>query len=241
MNYTKIYESQYGEKKLITPPQNQFMGLRKLLSRYDFNREDTVERIVGCGKRILDLGCGNGQMLRKLTDRFEELYGVDISPSRLVEARNNVKLAFPTDAHKFRFIEANLDESLLLPADFFDVIICIATIEHVYDIFLLVSEMKRVLKSGGFVVAEVPNIAYVKHRLALVAGQLPVTSSPFKWEQIGWDGGHIHYFTMKKFCWLFQSQGFDIEIKTGSGFLSAIRNWWPSYLCADLVIKAVKK
>lgn len=157
-----------------------------------------------------------------------------------MEAENYIKHTIPADSHKFRFIECNLDDPLPLPTDFFDVIICIATLEHVYDIFSVVAEMRRVLKPGGFIAAEVPNIAYFKYRLALIAGQLPVTSSPINWHQIGWDGGHIHYFTMEKFCWLFQSQGFRVVMKTASGFLAPLRNWWPSFLCGDLIIKAMK-
>jgi hypothetical protein len=68
-----------------------------------------------------------------------------------------------------------------------------------------------------------------------------VTSSPYNWEEVGWDGGHIHYFTMSRFCLLFSSQGFRIEEKSGSGFLAKFRNWWPAFLCGDLVIKAVKQ
>jgi len=100
--------------------------------------------------------------------------------------------------------------------------------------------MYRVLRPNGYVIAEVPNICYLKYRVQILLGKLPATSSPYNWEKIGWDGGHIHYFTMKKFCWLFESQGFRIEKKTGSGFLAKFRNWWPSLLCGDLVIKAVK-
>ena len=112
--------------------------------------------------------------------------------------------------------------------------------EHVYDIFSLVKEMYRILKPGGYFIAGVPNIAYLKHRLSLLLGKLPVTSSPYNWEEIGWDGGHIHYFTIEKFCWLFESQGFRLERKRGSGFLAKFRNWYPSLLCGDIVIKARK-
>lgn len=45
---------------------------------------------------------------------------------------------------------------------------------------------------------------------------------------------------MKKFCWLFEQQGFKIEQITGSGFLAKFRNWWPSLLTGDLFIKARK-
>jgi len=54
---------------------------------------------------------------------------------------------------------------------------------------------------------------------------------------IGWDGGHIPYFTMDKLCWLFESQGFQIIIQSGSGVLAKFRNWYPSLLTGDLFIK----
>lgn len=63
MNYKRIYETQYGEKKLIHTPKKQFMGLRKLLARYDQDREDVIEQLVGSGEKMLDIGCGNGHTL----------------------------------------------------------------------------------------------------------------------------------------------------------------------------------
>lgn len=95
----------------------------------------------------------------------------------------------------------------------------------------------RTLKPGDYAVVEVPNIACSKNRESFLLGKPPATSSPYDREGIGWDGGHIHYFTMNKFCWLFESQGFRMKKKTWSGFLAKFRNWWTSLLCGDLVIK----
>jgi 2-polyprenyl-3-methyl-5-hydroxy-6-metoxy-1,4-benzoquinol methylase len=117
----------------------------------------------------------------------------------------------------------------------------LAVIEHVYDIFSLVEEMHRVLKPSGYIIAEVPNIAYLKRRIQLLFGKLPVTASSLNWKEVGWERGHIHYFTMKKFCWLFEQQGFQIKQKTGGGILASYRNWWPTLLTGDLCIKAQKK
>lgn len=240
MNYKKLYEKQYGEGKLINISPRQFWGLRKLLKKYDWDRYMVAEQLTGRGGRILDIGCGEGYLLRRLEGKFEELYGLDVSPSRLREAEQKVKELCPAGISKFIFVEGNADERLPFPDGYFDVITCIAVIEHVYDIFSLVKEMHRVLKPSGYVIAQVPNIVYLKHRVALLLGKLPSTSSPHNWEEIGWDGGHIHYFTMEKFCWLFESQGFKVEKRSGSGFLAPFRNWWPSLLCGDLVVKAVK-
>ena len=80
MDYKKIYEKQYGEKKLINSSLGKFWGLRKFFKKYDWDRYTVTERLIEPGKRILDIGCGNGNMLRKVKDRYQELYGVEISP-----------------------------------------------------------------------------------------------------------------------------------------------------------------
>lgn len=122
----------------------------------------------------------------------------------------------------------------------FGAVSAIAVIEHVFDPYFVVGEINMVLKDGDIFVAQVPNIAYIKQRVKLLLGKLPVTSSPYNWKEIGWDGGHLHYFTMNKFCLLFESQGFHIDKKSGSGFFAKFRNWYPSLLTGDLFIKAIK-
>jgi len=240
MDYKKIYESQYGEKKLKIQKQLQFLGLRKILKCWDINRYDMCYKVAEKGEKVLDIGCGDGSMLFRLIDKYDELYGIDIAPSRLTEARKTVAEKYSDLPKKFCFYEGNLDKKMEFESNFFDTIICLAILEHVYDIYSLVKELYRVLKSGGYAIAEVPNIAYLKYRIKLLFGKLPITSSPYNWEEIGWDDGHIHYFTMKKLCELFESQGFEIIKKTGSGFLAPLRNWRPSLLTGDLIIKATK-
>ena len=241
MNYKTIYEKQYAEKKLVSVSQKQFLGLRRLLSKYDIDRNDIAQQSVDSGDKILEVGCGNGNMLLRLSDKFNELYGLDVASSRLKEAEINIKETSPKELHKFRFIEGNADDSLPFNNDFFDAVVSIATIEHVYDIFYLVKEMYRVLKPGGFLIAEVPNIAYLRHRLHLLFGKLPVTSSPYNWMEIGWDGGHIHYFTQTTFCRLLEECGFKVIKVSGSGFLAKFRSFYHSLLTGDICVKAKKE
>ena len=238
IDYKKLYEKQW--EVMIDKPMSNCLGFRNLLRKYDWDRSYIANRLIDHRKRILDIGCANGHLLFILEDRFEELYGIDVSPSKIQEAKVKAKQLFSSKYAKFKFTEKNADEMFEYPDNFFDVVTCIASIEHIYDIFGLVREINRVLKPGGYVVAEVPNIAYLKFRFHLLLGKLPVTSSPYNWMEIGWDGGHIHYFTMKSFCRLFESNGFQIEIKSGSGFLAKFRNWRPSLLTGDLIVKAMK-
>ena len=176
-------------------------------------------------------------MLRKVKDKYQQFYGIDISPSRLGEAKEITKDLYPYDISKSKFIEENADKPLPFPDNYFNTIICVAVIERVYDIFSLVREMHRVLKPDDHVIAEVPNVAYFKHRISLLFGKLPATSSPCNWQNVGWDGGYIHYFTMNKFYWLFKSQGFQIIKRNRNGFLAKFGNWNSPFLTGDLFIK----
>jgi len=101
MDYKKLYEKQYGEKKLINVSQGKFFGLRKILKKYDWSRYDVANLLIEPGERILDIGCGNGNTLRKVKDRYQELCGVDMSPSRIEEAKKVTKDFYPSDISKF--------------------------------------------------------------------------------------------------------------------------------------------
>jgi ubiquinone/menaquinone biosynthesis C-methylase UbiE len=240
MNEKELFEKQYGKKKLVYPPSRQFWGIRNLLKKYDYDRGSISERLIMPGDRVLDIGCGAGYFLRKISSKYKELYGMDISSSILQEAEEKTKETYPQEAQKFKWIESIAAEPLPFPDEFFDTIVSISTVHFIYDIFSLIREIRRVLKDRGCVVVEVSNIAYLPRRLALLFGKLPAVSAACNWEEIGWDGGVIHYFTMNKLCWLFESNGFCIKKRSGSGFLANFRNFWPSLLCGNLIIKAEK-
>lgn len=63
-------------------------------------------------------------MLGIVKDKFQELYGVDISPSRLQEAKKKIERLCPSDISKFKFIEENADSSLPFQDNYFDTIVC---------------------------------------------------------------------------------------------------------------------
>ena len=50
-----------------------------------------AEQLAEPRERILDIGYGNGHMLQKVKGKFQELYGMDISPSRLQEAKKKIE------------------------------------------------------------------------------------------------------------------------------------------------------
>jgi len=92
MNETELYEKQYGEKKIINAVSFPF--LRKVCKQFDVSREDMALRFLDSGERMLDVGCGNGSLMFKVNNWFEEIYGIDISPSRIEEARQTASQRF---------------------------------------------------------------------------------------------------------------------------------------------------
>ena len=237
MNEQELYEKQYTKNKLINI--SSFPLLRKFFSNYDLHREDLALSLLDNGEKLLDAGCGNGSLMFKANGKFKEIYGIDITGSRVNEAKKTADERFGHD-NNFHLRTCNINEKIDFQDETFDAITSIAVIEHVFDPYFVISEIHRILKQEGIFVIDVPNIAYLRQRLHLLFGKLPVTSSPFNWKEIGWDGGHLHYFTQKSLCGLLEECGFRILKVTGSGLFAKFRNFYPSLLTGDICIKAKK-
>jgi 2-polyprenyl-3-methyl-5-hydroxy-6-metoxy-1,4-benzoquinol methylase len=98
--------------------------------------------------RLLDLGCGNGALGGRLAQQGALVTGVDPSPAALERARGaHPALSFALPA---------ADGRLPLPDASFDVVTCVHVLEHVADTQSVMSEARRVLTSGGLLIATVP-------------------------------------------------------------------------------------
>lgn len=103
------------------------------------------------GLKILDAGCGEGQLLLKLSkvrERKRELYGADITPVAVESAKEKVG--------GVNFSLQNL-KNLNYEDGFFNVVICTEVIEHITDYHEAIKELKRVLKRGGLLIITFPN------------------------------------------------------------------------------------
>lgn len=104
------------------------------------------ERINGL---VLENGCGVGMYVTKLTELGSSVIGLEYDLERAIEAGSN----------SHRIINA-AGEFIPLPASTFDLILSHEVIEHVQDDCAAISEMIRVLKSGGRAVIFCPNRGY---------------------------------------------------------------------------------
>ncbi len=112
------------------------------------------------GGRILDVGCGNGNLFTLLPDGKYELFGVDFSENMIAEAKRKC-------GKKATFSLADA-ENLPFDDDTFDIIVCNASFHHYLHPDTVLKEMHRVLKDGGKVLIGDPYMPTVVRAVANV-------------------------------------------------------------------------
>lgn len=187
--------------------------------------------------RILDVGCGAGELLTiPLGNIGVEILGIDIHPLSISHARernthNNVK-----------FECKNIDQLSAKPS--YDVIICSEVLEHVPEPQDLLFAMKKRLKEDGICVVTIPNgygpkemeirfwklleslgvikiLRFLKHLIAPKNRNKENGNkgSTFK-DTLNLESPHIQFFSYKKFQKMVETSGFFIEKQHNRRFLS---------------------
>jgi ubiquinone/menaquinone biosynthesis C-methylase UbiE len=237
MDERQLYERAWSEQRKREEAAAKVGSIARLkrrltLTRYDIVRQLLADRASGS---LLDVGCGRGEIIFALESKFDLLCGIDIVEDELQILARQASLH--PGRGKLSFKTCNLNAAWPIETDSFDVVTCIAVLEHLFDPYFVVDEMSRVLRPNGLLVIEVPNIAYLKYRVQILCGDFPSTSG----DPIGWDGGHLHYFTLQSLSHLVESRGFRVVKTLGSGFLARLRNIWPSMLTSDVCILCRKE
>ena len=137
----------------------------------DLSTKRSIARLVPEGARVLDLGCGDGEMLALLRDeRGCTGYGIEIDDANVLAcAKRGVNV-----------IQRNLDEGLDLFGDgAFDVVLQLDTLQHLRNAETMLRETARVGHTG---IVAFPNFAHWPNRLSVLRGRMPVTRRlPYQW------------------------------------------------------------
>lgn len=198
------------------PPNWYFASIRRNPFQEFWHRkrfEKISSIIVPTNGRVLDIGCADGvfsNVIFKKT-KAKELIGIDVLRSSIVWANKhwkNKKIKFKVgNAHDLKF-EANS----------FDAVFALEVMEHVSDPDVVIKQVKRVLKKGGYTVMLVPT------------DNLLFKLIWYLWTKFGpgkiWDQTHIQSFSKQNtLADALIRNGFTIEIddKFLLGMLNVVR------------------
>lgn len=144
---SKIYDKKYY--LTVCPGAEEFKksGGKKLHLRLERLLQQLT---IGKTTKILDVGCGRGDIALYLGRNSKEAIGIDYS-KEAIELANSARVNFPLYIQKKVHFKIMNIKTLSFPSNYFDVVICIDVLEHLYkkEVEGTMLEIKRVLKKNG--------------------------------------------------------------------------------------------
>lgn len=187
-----------------------WQGLAQGLQPSDFAvRSAFLVDHVKPGDRVLDVGCGEGQFTTELARMGAQVLGVDVAEEPLRRARLRdpaLQLQLVADGEPWELADAS-----------FDVVWAGEVIEHVADTAVWLSELRRVLRSGGSLLLSTP--AYGRLRLMSLALSKRAFARHF--DPLG---DHLRFYSRQTLTQLIGEFGFErVRVRSAAGAPGARR------------------
>lgn len=202
--------------------------------------------------RILDIGCGAGDLLLMLKEQgFEKAEGLDYSQ----------KAKDFTEKRGLKITLCDIENETPLFKEEFDVIVCGDILEHIFEPAFFLKKIKKFLRKGGWLLISVPNAGwYLNGILLTFFPQLLRLSPAFGvWTHCN----QFTFFTLKRFL---QDSGFNVDrlagipfsqpkplkesiirkiikfiFKLPIRFTDLLSNFYPPIFSSHLIVLAIKK
>jgi len=186
---------------------------------------------IGAGKKVLDVGCSDGQVMEIIAKKRNDVFGVDLS-------KNAVEIA------KKRGLKVKVGNLLEIPFEgsSFDVVFCSHVIEHIFDTNKALKEFHRVLRKGGKLIIMTENLNSLKERMLFLFGRTPTVMA---------DPSHVKFFNPESIKKELSNASFKVEKIKGTQIGFPIKGrcffthtWdflFPTWLKEKMIVVSVKK
>ena len=163
---------------------------------------DLIESLIRDNSRILDIGCGEGDLIQQLEKNLSaKVQGIE----------KNQELALKAIARGLNVTHGDAEKDLSQYSNqSFDYVILSQTLQAMVEPKKILNELLRV---GSKAIVSFPNFGHWKIRLQLLLkGKMPITEGlPYSW----YDTPNIHFFTLKDFENLCNEMNIVIENSIG--------------------------
>jgi SAM-dependent methyltransferase len=162
--------------------------------------------------RVLEVGCGCGELGRLLRRRGHHVTGIELVPEMAERARRWLDSVVTADVER---------DGFPFPAASFDALVFADVLEHLVDPWRVLREAVELLAEDGVVVASIPNVQNIDVLRRLLRGRWDYRERGIL------DIGHLRFFTLHSIRALFVQADLTV-VHIGHRYR---RSWWREILC----------
>jgi 2-polyprenyl-3-methyl-5-hydroxy-6-metoxy-1,4-benzoquinol methylase len=168
------------------------------VDKQEKTRLDTMLKLVGTGKDVLDTGCRDGTISKMIENLGNYVEAIEISEFSIKKAREKGLKVYDLDLNAPDWAD-KIEKR-------YDVVFAAEILEHVFETDLFLQNIHKVLKTGGILVLSTPNLASLGRRILLLLGRNPVTELNTREGQ----AGHVRYYVYEPLKDILRDNGFEV-------------------------------
>lgn len=176
---------------------------------------DIIQEVPG---QIFEIGCGSGATGMAIKQKFPDVnyIGIDSNKEAAEIARTRLDKVIVSDIEKVQLDTFGLEK------ESFDLIICADILEHLYDPWKMLHDLRGYLTPDGRILASIPNVQYINHIINFLNGN-------WKYDDNGLlDVTHIRFFTLNEIAKMFIGTGYNIIHCSGATNPKLNSETWPN-------------